>query len=120
MNLLTHLGIKTEQVTAEKVILSLQVNETHQQPYGVMHGGVSAVLIETACSIGGNANLQHAHAVGIDLSVNHLKSIATGTVIVVATPDRIGRTIQVWQATLYNDQQEKLAVGRCTLAVVTH
>lgn len=122
INLVNYLEIITEEVQKTMVKLSLQVDARHLQPYGIMHGGVSGVLIETACSLGANAQLDTAvqHAIGVDLSVNHLKAVTGGKLNVIATPDRIGRTIQVWQATITNERHEKIAVGRCTLTVGTH
>ncbi|MFD2729367.1 PaaI family thioesterase [Enterococcus camelliae] len=119
MDTLSYLGIKTEYEDQEKVELSLQLDERHLQPYGVMHGGISAILIETACSIGANCALGSTthFVVGVDLTVSHLTPATTGKLTVTATPDRVGRSLQVWQATVVNEDGKKIAVGRCTLTV---
>ncbi|HJD15780.1 MAG TPA: PaaI family thioesterase [Candidatus Enterococcus stercoripullorum] len=115
MNLLEHLDIQIKQTTPEKVELSLIVREIHKQPFGIMHGGMNGVLIETACSLGANQNVaQNEHCVGVDLQVNHLRAVTSGELTIRAIPDKVGRTIQVWQATVYQKEQ-KIAVGRCTL-----
>ncbi|NLL33472.1 MAG: PaaI family thioesterase [Enterococcus cecorum] len=115
MNLLEHLDIQIKQTTPEQVELSLIVREIHKQPFGIMHGGMNGVLIETACSLGANQNVaQNEYCVGVDLQVNHLKAVSTGELNIIATPDKIGRTLQVWQATVYQ-KNKKIAVGRCTL-----
>lgn len=116
MNLLDHLEIKTISAEKEQVILALTIKEEHKQPYGYLHGGMNGILIETACSIGANMNLEPSHfAVGIDLQVNHLAPAQDGTLKVIAVPDRIGKRIQVWQASIYLNDETKIAVGRCTL-----
>ncbi|XBG82102.1 PaaI family thioesterase [Enterococcus cecorum] len=80
-----------------------------------MHGGMNGVLIETACSLGANQNVaQNEYCVGVDLQVNHLQAVSTGELNIIATPDKIGRTLQVWQATVYQ-KNKKIAVGRRTL-----
>ena len=117
MNLLEHLDIQIKQTSPEQVELSLIVRDIHKQPFGIMHGGMNGVLIETACSLGANQNVaQNEFCVGVDLQVNHLQAVSTGELNIIATPDKIGRTLQVWQATVYQKEQ-KIAVGRCTLMV---
>lgn len=115
MNLLEHLDIQIKQTSPEQVELSLIVHEIHKQPFGIMHGGMNGVLIETACSLGANQNVKsNEYCVGVDLQVNHLRAVTSGELIIRAIPDKVGRTIQVWQATVYQKDQ-KIAVGRCTL-----
>ena len=118
MNALDYLDIKIEDVSKEKVILTMVVDGKHLQPFGLMHGGMNAVLIETATSIGANESIDTTKqvAVGLDIQVNHLKSAVKGdTLTVVAIPDHIGKTTQVWQAEITNQIQQKISVGRCTL-----
>lgn len=115
MNLLEHLDIQIKQTTPEQVELALVVRDIHKQPFGIMHGGMNGVLIETACSLGANQNVaQNEYCVGVDLQVNHLRAVTSGELTIRAIPDKVGRTIQVWQATVYQKEQ-KIAVGRCTL-----
>lgn len=117
MNLLEHLDIQIKQTTPEQVELSLIVREIHKQPFGIMHGGMNGVLIETACSLGANQNVaQNEYCIGVDLQVNHLRAVTSGELTIRAIPDKVGRTIQVWQATVYQ-KNKKIAVGRCTLMV---
>lgn len=115
MNLLEHLDIQIKQTTPEQVELALMVCDIHKQPFGIMHGGMNGVLIETACSLGANQNVKsNEYCVGVDLQVNHLRAVTSGELTIRAIPDKVGRTIQVWQATVYQKEQ-KIAIGRCTL-----
>lgn len=115
MNLLEHLDIQIKQTTPEQVELTLVVRDIHKQPFGIMHGGINGVLIETACSLGANQNVKsNEYCVGVDLQVNHLRAVTSGELTIRAIPDKVGHTIQVWQATVYQKEQ-KIAVGRCTL-----
>ena len=106
MNLLEALEIEVEAATADFVRLRMPIKEQHKQPFGLVHGGINGVLIETACSIGANQALaqEEAFAAGIDLQVNHLAAAQEGTLIVEAT---------IWLASGL-----KTAVGRCTLTTV--
>ena len=115
MNLLEHLNIQINQTSPEQVELALVVRDIHKQPFGIMHGGMNGVLIETACSLGANQNVKsNEYCVGVDLQVNHLRAVTSGELTIRAIPDKVGRTVQVWQATVYQKEQ-KIAVGRCTL-----
>ena len=48
MNIIELLGLKTTLISAEKTIVSVSVSDKLMQPYGIVHGGVNALLAETA------------------------------------------------------------------------
>ncbi|WP_282800973.1 PaaI family thioesterase [Secundilactobacillus kimchicus] len=99
-NLLETLGITSQTVTKSNVIISLPVTDSIKQPYGIVHGGINAILAETAASLGANANLDEVHAaVGVDIATHHLAAVAEGTIVATATPVKIGRQLQVWEVT---------------------
>ena len=99
MTLMDHLGIHYKNISKDSVELELTIEEQHKQPYGIMHGGISAVLAETAASLGANAQLDTTKevAVGLELNLNHLRAVPNGTIIAVATPLHIGKKTQVWE-----------------------
>ncbi|EOL50876.1 PaaI family thioesterase [Enterococcus caccae] len=116
MHLLDYLNIETTELSKSKVVLTMKIEDFHKQPYGILHGGMNGILIETACSLGANEQLdKSSYAVGIDLQINHLKGVPNGILTTVATPDRIGQSIQVWEGKIFNEIGEMIAVGRCTL-----
>lgn len=115
MNILDYLDYQTLLLTADKVHLKIEVTPRLYQPFGVLHGGINGLLIETACSLGAMQNVLPGEvAVGLDLQVSHLKAVTTGSLEIIATPDKIGKTLQVWQASIYQGTT-KTAVGRCSL-----
>lgn len=113
------LGIRTTELSADKVILEMEVGPAVHQPMGLLHGGASAVLAESAASMGAFANCDASKefAIGIDLNISHLRSMSTGTLRATATPVRVGRSIQVWDVDLVDDDGKQIAVARCTLTV---
>lgn len=119
MTLMDYLGITYKQKSKDLVELELKIEEKHKQPYGVMHGGVSAVLAETAASLGANAQLDTTKevAIGLELNLNHLRAVKNGTVTTIATPLHIGRKTQVWEIKITNEQQKLVSAGRCTLFI---
>ncbi|USS88201.1 PaaI family thioesterase [Fructilactobacillus hinvesii] len=118
MNLLELLNIQTELVTPERVVLTLNVTEREQQPYGLMHGGMSCVLAETAASIGANQQLRSDEAaVGVNIETHHLASVRTGLVTATATPVQRGHRLQVWQVNIKHADQ---LVSTSTVTLTKH
>ncbi|MBO0436857.1 PaaI family thioesterase [Vagococcus fluvialis] len=116
MNLIEAYNIKIIKEQQDEVIIEMPVLDIHKQPFGMVHGGVYGVLIETAASLGGMSHVPSGdYVVGIDLQVNHLKGVSEGILTTIAIPNHIGKTTQVWEATIYDEEKRKIAVGRCSL-----
>jgi uncharacterized protein (TIGR00369 family) len=106
-------------VTPSRVEARLEVGPHVHQPYGLLHGGVSALLAESAASIGAAAAAPEGHGVvGIELNASHLRSMREGMLTAVATPIRVGRRIQVWSVDLTDEGGRMICAARCTLAVL--
>jgi 1,4-dihydroxy-2-naphthoyl-CoA hydrolase len=113
------LGVELVAVTATRVELRLEVGPKVHQPFGLLHGGVSALLAESAASIGGAvAAAPGTTVVGIELNANHVRSMRDGVLTVVAVPVSVGRRIQVWAIDLTDQDGRTICVSRCTLAVI--
>jgi 1,4-dihydroxy-2-naphthoyl-CoA hydrolase len=105
MNLIDYLGIKVINQSSQKVELQVTVTANIMQPYGLVHGGINSVLAETAASMGANLNLTtHQIAVGMNINTQHLRAVKSGVLLAQATPIKIGKQTQVWQAVTYQDQ----------------
>jgi 1,4-dihydroxy-2-naphthoyl-CoA hydrolase len=116
-----HALLDVEMVEAgpERVVLRLPVNWKVHQPYGILHGGVSALLAESAASLGGAiAAGPDRGVVGIELNASHLRALSEGHLTATATPIRVGRTVQVWRVALTGDDGRGVCEARCTLAVI--
>ncbi len=111
------LGISVVEAGPERVVLSLPVGERVHQPYGILHGGVSALLAESAASFGAALAAPGRIVVGTELNASHLRAIRTGTLTAVATPVRVGRSVQVWGISLHDDEGRAICEARCSLAV---
>lgn len=107
------------EATNSRVVLRLNVGPQVHQPYGILHGGVSALMAESAASFGGSLAAPEGKAVvGVELNASHLRAVSEGTITAIATPMRVGRTIQVWGIELRDEQERLTCVARCTLAVI--
>ena len=117
--LLETLGIRPTEVSKDRVVLEMDVGPKVHQPMGLLHGGASAVLAETAASLAAylNCDPEREFAVGTDLNISHLRARRDGTVIATATPVRKGRTLHVWNIDIIDQEGVAVAVARCTLAI---
>ena len=114
------LGIEITDFGDKHISGKMPVDDRTKQPFGLLHGGASAAFAETLGSIGAGSqvDLEQYSVVGIELSSSHLKAVKNGWVYGKATPIRIGRTIQVWDINIKNDNDEAVCKSRLTLAVI--
>jgi uncharacterized protein (TIGR00369 family) len=118
-NVNDQLGIEVVLATPEKVVLRVEVGPKVHQPYGILHGGVSALLAEGAASIGGAVSVGPDQiVVGTELNCSHLRAMSTGMLTATATPFRKGRSVHVWGIELRDDEERLICVARCTLQVL--
>lgn len=116
-----YLGIVINQVTESQVIGELPIAESVMAPNGFLHAGTVVALADTVAGCGCLAHLP-AQAVGfttIELKSNHLATTQDGTIVGVATPVHLGKTTQVWDASVtHKESGRTLAVFRCTQLIL--
>ncbi len=112
------LGIRTLETGPDRVVLEMDVGPRVHQPFGLLHGGASAVLAESAASIGVYlAAGDDGYSVGTDLNISHLRPKRDGVVRAIAAPVRKGRSLHVWTVDIVDEEGTLVAVARCTLAI---
>jgi uncharacterized protein (TIGR00369 family) len=113
------LGIEFLEVGDDFIRARVPVDTRTRQPYGLLHGGVSVVLAETLGSCGAAYSCPpDFRAVGLDIIANHLRGATSGWVTGIAKPVHVGRTTQVWQIDMADDQGRATCVSRITMAVL--
>ena len=119
-HLATTLGIVLTELTPERVVATMPVDDRTRQPFGILHGGASVALAETVASLGGtmNVDLERFAVVGVEINANHIRAKRDGTVTGTATPIHLGRSTQVWEIRIVDEEDRPICVSRCTLAVV--
>lgn len=114
----TKLGLEVLELAPRRVVGRIPV-EGNQQPFGLLHGGATAVLVETLGSLGAVAHGQPTHgAVGVDINVTHLRATRSGWVTGTATAVHLGRSTAVYQVDIADDGGRTIAVGRITCRLV--
>lgn len=111
------MGLRFSKVTTEECVGTVAIAHHHHQPYGIVHGGVHAGIIEAACSTGAAvvAMARGQSVVGLENSTSFIAAVREGTLHVTATPLTRGRRTQVWQATITDDAGKICATGRVRL-----
>lgn len=110
------LGIEFTEIGEDFLVARMPVDERTFQPYGIMHGGASCVLAETVGSTAGLLCLDTTqyYVLGLSMNTNHLKVARSGFVIGTARPKHLGRTTQLWDITITNEQGKVVSENRLT------
>jgi 1,4-dihydroxy-2-naphthoyl-CoA hydrolase len=111
--------IVVEEAEPGRVVLSMPVDERVHQYIGIMNGGVSLLLAESAASIGAviSSDLDKVTPVGIEINANHLRAVSKGRVTAEANSIYHGKTLSVWQIEIRDDRKRLVCTSRCTLAL---
>lgn len=119
--LIDTLDMKFVTLEKDKVVCTMPVGPKTHQPMGLLHGGASVALAETAASIAAFLNIdpEKQYTVGLEINANHLKGKRDGLVTATATPFHIGRSTMVWDIRITDEQGDAICISRCTMAVVT-
>ena len=116
-DLMQFLGVKIEVASPERVVLTMDVTPKVHQYVGIMNGGVSLYLCETAASIGvvAGADLTKVTPVGIEINANHLRAVSKGVITIEAKPIYTGRTMNVWGIEITNDRGKLVCTSRISI-----
>ena len=116
--LLERMGIQLVEVSPTRAVGTMPV-EGNTQPFGLLHGGASAVLAET---LGSYAAQLHAGpgrlAVGIELSASHHRSARSGVVRGTAEAVHLGSTVATYQVVVEDADGRRLCTARLTCMVI--
>jgi 1,4-dihydroxy-2-naphthoyl-CoA hydrolase len=118
--LIQALGIQITHYEKGKVVATMPVDERTRQPYGILHGGASVALAETVASMGAFELVDQETEIvaGLEINANHVRSKSEGIVTAVGTVLHQGRTTQVWDIKITDEQDRLICVSRCTMAVI--
>lgn len=119
--LMETLEIKFIEVEENKVVATMPVTTKVHQPDGVLHGGATVALAETVGSYASFLSVDKDRQMvrGIEISANHLKSIREGLVIATARPIHKGRTTQLWEIKIVDEQDKLISICKLTTIVLS-
>ena len=109
-------GIRIEEATGDRVVLSCPVTPDLHQPFGLVHGGVYATMAETAASVAGALWFgDQGKVVGVSNHTDFLRAVRGGELTAEATPLARGRTTQLWEVAISDERQRLVAHAKVRL-----
>ncbi len=114
------IGIEFCELGTDYLVAKMPVDHRTIQPLGVVNGGAFCALAETVGSMAANLCLDRTKyvALGLDINANHLKSAGKGFVYGTAKAFHVGRSTQVWEIKITDDEGNLCCISRLTMAVV--
>lgn len=118
--LVSHLGIEITDIGPDYVSGKMPVDHRTFQPAGLLHGGANVVLAETLGSIAANCCVDNNKqvCVGLEVNANHIRAVRSGYVSGKAEAVHIGKSTQIWEIKIYDEQNRLTCVSRLTLSVI--
>lgn len=119
-----HLGLRLTEVGPGRVVATWTADERHHQPYGIVHGGVHASVVETLASVGSAAWADEhlpegSKVVGVHNSTDFYRAVSTGRLVSTATPVHQGRSQQVWVVETRDAQDRLVSRGQLRVQNLT-
>ena len=110
--LIGSLAVVGENFLVAKMPVSAKVH----QPYGLLHGGATAALAESVGSAASAFFVDNTKFIvkGIELSINHLKSVKEGVVIATARVIHKGRSTHLWEIKVVNESGDLISISKLT------
>ena len=118
--LMETLSIEYTEIGKDYLIAKMPVTPRVHQPDGVLHGGAMVALAESVGSAAAIVFLDPTKFSirGIEISANHVKSVKSGFVFATAKPIHLGKTTQVWDIKITDENNRLIsAVKLTTLAL---
>ncbi|MBS1772100.1 MAG: hotdog fold thioesterase [Bacteroidetes bacterium] len=114
------LDIQFIEIGGNYLKAAMPVDKRVHQPYGLLHGGASAVLAETVGSVASSLciDTDKQICVGIEINCNHIKGKRDGIVTATAIPLHIGATTHVWDIKINDEKDKLICVSRLTVAIL--
>lgn len=114
--LMETLGIEFTQVGVDFLIARMPVTSKVHQPDGVLHGGATMALAESVGSLASYILLDNKDVFvrGIEISGNHLRSVREGFVYAKASIIHKGRTTQLWEIKITDDDGNLVSIVKLT------
>ena len=113
------IGMRLEDLKMDEATISVEIRDDLRQPSGVLHGGVTATLIDTAMAFAVRTRLEPTAATAtIDLTVHYLRPLVEGKATCVAKVVRAGKRIFTVSAEVFNSDGKIIATGLSTYTKV--
>ncbi|MBM9466815.1 hotdog fold thioesterase [Nakamurella sp. YIM 132084] len=112
------MGIRITDAGLTRVVGRMPV-AGNRQPYGLLHGGASAVLAETLGSVHAVLLAPEGHVpVGTELSCTHHRGMRDGEVTGTSTVLHLGRSVATLDITITDGADRRVCTARLSCAFI--
>jgi len=115
-------GLELDALSDLEVSAHVSVTEEHKQPTGIVHGGLYATIAESIATIAAVVSVagEGNTALGLSNHTSFIRPIAHGSVRAIGRRRHRGRTTQVWDVEISDDDGRPCALSRVTIAIRSH
>ena len=111
------LGMRLIDIRENKAVVRIEMRDDLRQPSGVLHGGVTATIIDTAMALAVRTHLEdHEFTTTVNLTVHYLRPHKSGAVICTAECVKAGKRMFTVSADVQDEEGLMIATGLSTYA----
>jgi uncharacterized protein (TIGR00369 family) len=112
------LGARIERFAASGTEVAIDVDERLHQHSGIVHGGIYALLAESAASVAAAlaVDVSEHWVAGMSINCSHIRAVREGTLRATAELIHHGRSSLVYRVDVRNQDGALVSACRCTLA----
>lgn len=112
-------GMRFDALRRGEAVISLEMRDELRQPHGLLHGGATASLVDTATAFAVITMLApHEKASTVDLNIHYLRPVSTGEIVCTAKIVKAGRRLLTVSAEVVNEDGRPVATALTTYAKV--
>ena len=114
------IGIEFLEIGDDFLKARMPVNERTKQPLGLLHGGANVTLAESLGSVASVMciDLEKKTCVGLEINANHIRAVRSGYVYGITRPVHLGRSTQVWEIKIFDENDKLSCISRITNAIL--
>jgi len=118
--LMETLEIVYTDIGEDYLVATMPVNAKVHQPAGLLHGGASVALAESVGSTAAHFSIDtKAQEIrGLEITANHIRGVRAGLVTAIAKPIHKGRTTQLWEIRIIDEQEKLISICKLTIIVL--
>lgn len=113
------LSMEIRELSWGRAVVEVLVQEKHLQPFGIVHGGVFASVLDAAAFWAVYTQVpEDLGMTTVELKVNYLAPLSAGRMIARGKSLRVGKTICLGEASIVNGEERLLAHGTSTMMIL--
>jgi len=114
------LGIEITEIGDDYLVGTMPADNRTFQPMGIIHGGANVLLAETLGSFAANLCIDTSkkNCFGQEINANHIRAVKTGFVTGTARAIHLGRSSQVWEIRIVDEDNRLSCISRLTMSIM--